>query len=83
MMNDDAIDQSNSVNKENSFTIKVEIASDNQKLLEEKIDDDDIRYYWRTKQELKNIKGEEKNNEYYIDTYLSKIILEVLKSHFK
>lgn len=79
--NGNAIDQSNSVNEENSFTITVEIASDNQKLLEEKIDDDDIRYYWRTEQELKNIKGEKKNNEYYIDTHLSKIILQVLKSH--
>lgn len=80
--NGNAINQSNSVNEFSSFTITVEIASDNQKLLEEKIDDDDIRYYWRTEQELKNIKGEKKNNEYYIDTYLSKIILEVLNSHF-
>jgi len=73
----DAIQQSNSVNEENSYTITVEINSDNQKLLEDK----NIRNFWKTKQKLKNIKNEPKDNEYYIDTHLSKIILKVLKSH--
>ena len=34
---------------------------------------------WKTTQDLKDIKGELKDNEYYIDTFLSKQILEVLR----